>query len=489
MLDVVALVKMKYGGLAVYTYFPYTKTQCADSGAPVMMDTWGESNHRFTRDRNLYDRKNKVYNLYGCPLKCAGVHRPPDSIIEETGNKTYNLSGIGGLLFETVAEKMNFTPIITRVVDVTSNYDAIYSNDSSSIAIDVATKKADIGFGIFTRLLDYHPQVALVKETDMDCFTWAVPAEAGVGPSMWSTYIGEFSIITWVLIMFTLVLVVVIFYLLSRLSKNEDPDFTKWDVLFFYVYFTFLGASVEEKPRSNIIRSFLAPWLFYCLVLIAAYNAQLGSFATVPTRSGNIEDTADLLKTEFSITGAPQMFYILNASVKSSYAIKMLLKRFEVLPPGNFLPVVEKVVLNRNTAVFSTKSLLSYINGRLKSLHLPTCYLQQQCVIKAPSSPVIVRKVSPLREPLSAIVHRLFEAGILSRWETQAKHQRNIETFHYEPKLYMEQMQGAFLLLISGLLLSVLVFVVELVVHRWICPPPDILSQLIAQGYTIPFTN
>lgn len=149
-LDVVALVQMRYGGISVYTYFPYTKTQCADSGAPISIDTWSTYYNLFTRKTNLFSKKNKIYNLYGCTLKCAGVHRPPDSVIVETGNKTYSFDGIGGLLFETIVKKLNFTPVISKVVDMTTNFETTYSNDSSVIAIDVATKKVDLGFGLFT---------------------------------------------------------------------------------------------------------------------------------------------------------------------------------------------------------------------------------------------------------------------------------------------------------------------------------------------------
>ncbi|XP_046663010.1 ionotropic receptor 21a-like [Homalodisca vitripennis] len=454
-----------------------------------MIDTWSNALNRFTRNTDLFSRKNKVYNLHGCPLKCAGAHRPPDSVIEETKNKTYNLSGIGGLLFETIAIKMNFTPVISRVVDVTSNYDPVFANDSSTLSIDVGSKKVDIAFGIFSRLLDFHPKISFVMETNMDCFTWAVPPNAGVGPSMWTTYVGEFSWITWVLIICFLISVIPVFYFLTYLAFNEDNNFKEWGFLSFFVYFTFLGASVEEKPHSNVLRVFLAPWLFYCLVLGAAYNAQLGSFATVPTKVGNIENPADLLKTSFGITGAPQMFHVLNASINTSDVIRSLLKRFEVLPPGNFLPVIEKVVTDRNLAVFSTKSLLAYSNEKLKARNMPTSYLQPSCVIKSPSSPMIVPRVSPLLEPLSGIIHRLFEAGILSRWESEAKQRNKRDSFQLEPKLYLQQMQGAFLLLISGLMLSVAVFIAEVVTYRWIFPPPDLMTQLIAEGYKIPFTK
>lgn len=409
-LDVVALVQMRYGGISVYTYFPYTKTQCADSGAPISIDTWSTYYNQFRRKTDLFSKKNKIYNLYGCTLRCAGVHRPPDSVIRETGNKTYAFDGIGGLLFKTIVEKLNFTPVITKVTDMTTNYETTYSNDSSVIAIEVATKRVDLGFGLFTRLTDYHPEILFVKETNMDCFTWAVPASAGQGPSMWTTYVGEFSAVTWCIITSSVSLAILYFYFLSFTTAHENKSFKNWEFLTFFVYYTFLGVS-QKKPQSNVLRMFYLPWLFYCLVLVAAYNAQLGSFATIPTKTGNIETVADLVQTKFSISGTTQMFRVLNASTNASNNVKSLLKRFEVLPPGKFHPAVDKIVIERDTAVFSSKNLFKYFNEQLKTHNKPTCYVQPTCLVKSPTTPMIVHGNSALKEPLSMIIRRLFESG------------------------------------------------------------------------------
>lgn len=258
--------------------------------------------------------------------------------------------------------------------------------------------------------MDYHPEILFVKETNMDCFTWAVPASAGQGPSSWTTYVGEFSAVTWCIIATSVVLTIPIFYCLSFAAPNEKTSFKNLEFLTFFVYYTFLGVS-QKKPQSNVLRMFYAPWLFYCLVLVAAYNAQLGSYATIPTKTGNIETIADLVKTKLGITGITQMFRVLNASTNASNSVKSLLKRFEVLPPGTFQPAVEKIVTQRDTAIFSTKNLLRYFNEQLKTRNKPTCYLQPICLVMSPTSPMVVHRNSALKEPLSRIIHRLFEAG------------------------------------------------------------------------------
>uniref|UniRef100_A0A1B6ECL1 Uncharacterized protein n=1 Tax=Clastoptera arizonana TaxID=38151 RepID=A0A1B6ECL1_9HEMI len=488
-LDVIALVEMKYGGLSIYTYFPFTNTRCSDSGPPVLIDTWSHRNSMFTRQKKLYDRYEKIYNLYGCPIQCSGSNRPPDSIIEQLTNTTYNYSGSAGLLFKFITLHMNFTPIINRVSDTTLNNEGNFVNESSVIANDVASRRVDIGFGMFSRLLDLHSKISFVKETNMDCFTWAVPTGAADGPSMWSTYVGEFSWVIWLLICIYIIIAYFVLRFISNYAKNENAQFKNLVNLGFFVYNSFIGAPINELPRTTSFRSFVAAWLYYSLVLSAAYQASLGSFATVPASIANIEDTTQLSRTKFSITGSPQMFYILNSSSDTSYAIRTLLKRFEVLPPGYILPNIERIVVQRDVAVFAAKGLLSFFNNKLRSNNLSVTYLQSQCVIKSPASPLIVRRVSPLLEPLSVIVGRLFEAGMLIRWESISKPVEMNANGLITPKLYLKQMQGAFTFLITGLIVSFIVFIAELIYYHIFYPPPDLLTQLKAQGYKTPFIS
>lgn len=51
----------------------------------------------------------QVFNLYGCPLRCIGIHRPPESTITQLPDNTWHLSGTGNKVFKFIEKYMNFT--------------------------------------------------------------------------------------------------------------------------------------------------------------------------------------------------------------------------------------------------------------------------------------------------------------------------------------------------------------------------------------------
>lgn len=60
-IDVIAVVQMKYGGIRIYDFEPYSSNRCAHSGPPILVNIWSARFNRFTwKNKPLYDRKKKV---------------------------------------------------------------------------------------------------------------------------------------------------------------------------------------------------------------------------------------------------------------------------------------------------------------------------------------------------------------------------------------------------------------------------------------------
>lgn len=51
----------------------------------------------------------QVFNLYGCPLRCMGINRPPESTITRLADNTWQLRGTGNKVFRFIEKHMNFT--------------------------------------------------------------------------------------------------------------------------------------------------------------------------------------------------------------------------------------------------------------------------------------------------------------------------------------------------------------------------------------------
>lgn len=467
--NAVSLVEMKYGGIYLYTYYPYTTIRCSDPGPPVFLDSWNSSNQSFVKNIDIFTPK-KVSNLQSCPLQCSGTHTPPDSIITDKGNNTYEFLGLGGLIFNFISQHLNFTPVITRVTDTTNSYEGVYSNDTSVLVKDIISRKVDIGFGKFSRSTDMQHGVTFAKETGVDCFTWAVPFRAGKLPSMWKTFTNEFYTIVWILILISLISAVLILFILSHVARKERNEYRNIIYVVLFIISTFLSSQLRITPSSNVLRVFVVHWFLYSLVIIAAYQASLGSIVTVPPEISNLKTINDILQSQLSITGSPQMYYVLNASTSTTGKIKELLKRFEVQPPGEFLPVMKRVVLDRNVVVFANQRLLTYSNLQLKDLNITEvkAYIVQSCLIKSPSSPMLLRNGSPYRIPIDNLLSRLLESGIIEHWaalhDQQEDNNSNVPKF---TQLHFRHLRGAFTVLLTGELIAAVVFILELICNKW----------------------
>ncbi|XP_039294131.1 uncharacterized protein LOC111061495 [Nilaparvata lugens] len=447
---VASLVEMKYGSIYLYTYHPYTATRCSDTGPPIFLDSWDTKTKSFVKKADIFASK-KVSNLQKCNLLCSGTHNPPDSIVIKNGENDYEFGGIGGMIFKFTANHLNFTPVVTRISDTTNSYEGAYSNDTSVLGKDILSRKIDIGFGKFSTASDMSDGISFAKELEMDCFTWAVPWRAGESPPVWKKYVDEFYSEVWILIFVSLQ---------ETLQGYNIPD--------DFVFSTFLGSAIKIITRSTPTRSFLSFWLLYSFVIVTAYQAALGSIVTIPAEILNLDSVTDVLNSKFSITGSPQMYYVLNSSSSTNPNIRELVKRFEVLPPGDFLPVMKRVVTDRDVAVFAEKRFLLYSNTQLKDLNVTgSAHVMPECLIKLPSSPMLLRSGSPYQIPIDTTITRLLESGIIAHWSALDHSLENRSGRSAFSELDFITLRGAFSVWLFGNSLAFLCFLFEVFTEKW----------------------
>lgn len=106
-------------GTSVFTFFPYSEEFC-DDVRPVLWDYFVDD-HFTLNDGALFARK--LDNFHGCSLSMATFHSPPYMLLNgiENGTTPARLEGIEGLLFDVLAQKLNFRPVITILPGVFPN--------------------------------------------------------------------------------------------------------------------------------------------------------------------------------------------------------------------------------------------------------------------------------------------------------------------------------------------------------------------------------
>lgn len=417
-----------------------------------------------------------------CPLKCLGIHRPPVSTIVQT-LKGFQLSGSGLRIIDFMQQHMNFTGIVSVVYSHTGINVApemsvqTADNDSSPVGERVKTRKVDLAFGRFTRIFDSESDVEFIKEDQMDCFTWGLPSGIGHDPTLWTNYVAEFSLVTWVLIVFTVFIAFTVVVVLSKFSFRQQNINTmsiehthcspSLDLL-FYVYATFIGAPMKLTPKSYTLQVFLSNWLLYSLVVTSAYQAYLGSLITIPQTIPEINDQHTLLKTNLNLVGRQQMYYLINSSAGTSNDFEELVERYQIMPPEDFGHFIRRILMKRDTAVLASKRELIFYAQRYEKIFNDSRHLHvlPKCMIESYSSTFMLRKGSPLRHRISTIMSRLSETGIMQQWDRDNVKEELVHgiVFTDDTILSMSQFYGAFVVLSFGCFIGFCTLIGEIIV-------------------------
>lgn len=318
-------------------------------------------------------------------------------------------------------------------------------------------------------MLDFEPNTDFIAENQMDCFTWAVPHGIGRQPSIWTNYIIEFSAVGWFIIVANIIIISIVIRIIVHQLHIQGDDWKTYNSILFWTFSTFIGATVKLKSKRSALRIFAAQWLLYSLVITAGYQAYMGSLMTVPRTEPELNRQSDLLNTSLNLVGRREMFHVLNESASNSGEFRKLVQKFFILPPVDFKMVINRMIYQRDLAVFTSKRELIYYAQRRRSYtnDKRKIHVFSDCVLKSYTSAFMLVKGSPFQHPIRSLLTRLFETGIYKNWDTdniRDEIYHNI-IFFKETVLVLRELYGAFVVLFTGLSLSFIVFFLEMFVN------------------------
>ncbi|XP_065208097.1 uncharacterized protein LOC135836938 [Planococcus citri] len=473
LMNIAILKKNPNTSFDIYTYDPYTESNCNRPGPLDLLDTWNSTHRYFRLNSDLFPLTKKLKNLHGCELVCFAKTRPPDAIVKEIGNNTWELDGIGGQLMEEVRKRINFTPVI-QVPKLNVSVDK-YGYDISYGYPELITEllnnfTVDLGFGIYSHIIYDNPRVEFSTIAVSECYGWAVPAHSGrfychqfeiiylsnqasrIIP-VWMYYTNEFSFVVWILILLVFSSTVVVFHLMIKIYFVSSPVLQTIDYVFLYVISLHLGISASPKIKFLKIRIWISAIILYSLIISSAYQSSLGSFLTVPWQRENIKTFQEILSANYNIIGVPQGKRILQRFSADNYVLKTLSNYFQV-HREHFDSVVLRIHRKKDTATFGAQSYFRfvqfYISNELNGSNRDDIYLLPKCVIQAHASPFLHKKGSPFIKPIDNIISSAVESGLTNFW------------FKYSTPKIIRTLAEIFPLSLQQLKLAFAILVVEL---------------------------
>ncbi|XP_076314972.1 glutamate receptor ionotropic, delta-2-like [Tachypleus tridentatus] len=287
----------------------------------------------------------------------------------------------------------------------------------------------------------------------------------------------------WLTMLLSLLLISFAIYFVNLQSRNLRMPYPQFPLHVFSQWYRPLwynvGAVLQQGgaiPLSHSSRVLLMAWLLVVLVIMNLYKGILIAFLTIPETSkfaDSLEELAsqNLIKWTFLKNTVYESLFTKNSDYE---VMRMIGKPFEDNPNelvSSSKEGVERVLTGRYAFIKEKSYLEVAINEDF--------YKTGQCrfsLTKQEFFPIgyglVLQEKSPVLHLFNSKIRQMMEAGLLTKWHKQYFNINNDCTSLSRPRLgeyplSLKDLQGSFALLGAGLILSFLVFVVEVIFYRF----------------------
>jgi hypothetical protein len=449
--------------IVIYTWLPTEQTpQCSKKLTQIrLIDRW-VSNPQigtgFKLNTNLFPSKEDNV-LTGCDVTVLTVHWPP-LIIEPSrywapGTDMINNDGLIIRIFDTAAKLYGFKP----------EYKS-FSQDYS----EKDTMEPDV-FGPQPITKIFSSQYDFMHSYFTDGLTWFVPQGGNI--PRWLGPIRVFQPMMWLLVLSVYSLCSFTFWALEVFqSKNSiyQGEYSRITVSFINMLRCILGTGIRETSKGPVSVLLFSLWLFYCMLIYTAYQSSLIGFLTKIGHYPTIKDVHELDGSGIEL--ASMMRFWSENLRKELYVKESLTTKSIINCTLDTEQCFNQVAYEKNLAILGMKSNVEFEifprywhNGKPLIVPIQDNINDFQMVMYFDRGSKILKYVNN-------VSCRLRTAGITDRWLADIKVLARKETNFQEidqdiMAMSLQHLQGAFYLLLIGLLLSLLVFVVQTVHHNF----------------------
>ncbi|PSN32792.1 Ionotropic receptor 41a7 [Blattella germanica] len=446
----------------------------------LLVDTW-RNNENSLRSMNIFP--DKVRNVEGREVIIVTWYYAPFIVLNF--NKRPPL--YDGIEFRVAREFLIFVNASVRITMDPNNYwgDAFDNGTGNGVLGLMAMDKGDVGFSAFYAWPSSF-KVVDFSNTHMRSSVTMMAPRPKLKPG-WLMPIMPFSGAMWMAVGACYLGATFTLYkfqnfadkLLGRPGDAEVP-FSKLDYTALWLFAMLMSQGPDYKldssiPRQVPTRHFIAWFLVIGEVICDTYSAGLAYVLSTPRFEPPIEWVEDLW-TRHVIWAGNHVAWIWSIEKDESPMLKDITANFRVMTEESMNTTGRKSgdiafgIERLQGGHFTTESHINEGTVAHRRIMKDTLYWSHLYFL--------LRKGSPYKQHFNTLVNRLREAGLLLYWEGDViRHymserlQVAISTsriLHDEDganKLTLNQLQGAFFLLILGGILGTIAFAAELIVR------------------------
>ncbi|PSN55692.1 Ionotropic receptor 457 [Blattella germanica] len=394
----------------------------------VSIDIWFVKVNKFLLNLKLF-QDNVITDMRGCVLN-ANVNEYPPLVVRDTDS-----------IVGTLVHQLHIT-------------------------CDILNLGMNLNIGDLTSKSNMQVPAAFRTDSDMtflqDCVAtypyfiqnlkWLVPAGAPV--PRWKSLINIFNPSMWLCVVTTFLIGSATSWLLL---KENQQSVTFMSVI-LDTLLTYLAAGISDRYKGTVASTFFVIWLFYCLIINTAYQSALISFLTDPGQEEPIKTIKELHNSGLRLMSR---LLILNAEDDEIAEINS----YEICEVHHLC--FRSIAQNRDTALLDEELLARSLmenffdseTNRYK-LHIidESSYTFYFTMATYTHGCLLFKRMEQL-------VHRIWSAGLIIKsydYYYMVVRRRSHELVNNNPyAIALSHLQGGFYLLASGLFVSLIVFLIE----------------------------
>ncbi|XP_071520979.1 probable glutamate receptor isoform X2 [Panulirus ornatus] len=395
-------------------------------------------------------------DLTGLHLRCTTVHEEPFNILTRRSDGSVSVSGIFGLIFNTVQEATNFTYTCYPVRD--NAWGALVGGQWTGIVGEIHRGVADMAVAA----LDVTQQRSTVVDFlhGLASLRYVVSMRRpSAGDHMWSAFTKGFELHVWVVVIASMLVLMVALYVVSRCSVHETR--ISFSDAVFVVFGYICGQGMELQFVSTAGRMVVLSTLLLQTLLLAHYTSNLVSTMATRAPAPSLSTLYDVYKdpslTFGFIRDTSSNEFFKESSVPFHRELLERIKRnnYEALA-GSTVEGMERVLSDPSYLFLSSEIAAFHNYGQdCRLYHLPNTYFPSQV-----SFPV--RKNSTFMPIMNKVLMEIWSSGLFSKWWNDHLHNDVSCDESGGMSLDAKVFLIPFLILSSSVLMSSLVYFAEL---------------------------
>ncbi|KAJ9579517.1 hypothetical protein L9F63_004836 [Diploptera punctata] len=293
--------------------------------------------------------------------------------------------------------------------------------------------------------------------------TWFVPS--GEPIPRWQSLIKVFNADMWIFICVTFISGTLIFWwiaILSNISKECRLE-TGISLYCMNSLQNHLAMGIRHETEGPLKAIFLTLWLFYCLQIYTLYQSSLIGFVINPGELPPVKNVKELEESDLKKLSAVSFSGDSFKDTNISYYVYPLCKELRIC--------YKNLAISRNSAVLDHRYHgLIFIRMYHSTEGKPSIVPLVENLDTLYTTMYVRRVGCMLHARLETILRQLVNSGIMNKWienfdNTFSKQYYANLNIKHTVSLKMLHVQGAYYLMIIGLLLATLLFILELLCY------------------------